>query len=210
MFDVIIPCKSNFDGLQGLVASLVNDPGTREIVVVADGQNAYDRIESFDLPVTLLSVPLASGIHKMWNLGMDAIQGNNRHLAIINDDVSLSDNAISTVVKMLDADPAKGLVTPSQNADDRFEFVETTAFAGYCMVIAKDLVSEWRFDERMMWWYGDNDVIMWVRHTKNRITGLTALCYALGNHSHTIYYDPPPNFNTDIERDSEIYKTKWP
>lgn len=210
LVDAVIPCKSNFDGLVTLVAQLCEDAAVGRIVVVADGEAAFEHIQSLNLPTELLSVPLSIGLHRMWNLGMDAVVTGERHVAIINDDVSLSPGAMSTVARLLDANPQLGLLSPSQDAEHSFELNPTTGFAGYCMVLAKDLAPQWRFDETMMWWYGDNDVIMWVTHTMDRVTALTGWCHALGNRSQTINNDPPPNFHADIANDAKIFMRKWP
>ena len=77
------------------------------------------------------------------------------------------------------------------------------------MVISSDLVDLWRFDEKMMWWYGDVDVIMWTSRIMKRRTGLTGLCHATGNRSHTITTNPPPNFHKDIENDARLFGEKW-
>ena len=77
------------------------------------------------------------------------------------------------------------------------------------MVIAKDLIDEWRFDEEMMWWYGDNDIILWVSKIKGRLTGLSGSAHALNNRSQTIRNDPPPNFQEHINNDARLFKEKW-
>lgn len=207
--DAIIPCKSNFEGLQQLVQQLVDDQSVLNIVVVADGDAARSAIASMHLPIDLLSVSLSAGLHKMWNMGLDRLKHTGRHIAIINDDVSLTPGAMSVVAEILDSNPQLGLVSPSQDPNHSAPLDVTTGFAGYCMVIARDLATQWRFDENMMWWYGDNDVIMWVSKTMGRLTALTGSCHALGNRSHTINTDPPPNFHSDIANDARIYRSKW-
>lgn len=207
--DAIIPCKSNFAGLELLVGQLVDDPAVLDIVVVADGDAARSHIAAMNLPVDLRSVELSVGLHKMWNHGLNRLDGSGRHVAIINDDVSLTPGAMSTVAAMLDANPELGLISPSQDPAHTTPLDVTTGFAGYCMVLARDLAPQWRFDEQMMWWYGDNDVIMWVSKTMGRLTGLTGACHALGNRSHTITTDPPPNFHADIQNDAKLYHAKW-
>jgi hypothetical protein len=208
--DAIIPCKINFDGLAGVVANLVADPSVGEVVIVADGKAAYDEIHRrITHPVTLMQVEESIGLHNMWNMGIRHLRQHDRHLAIINDDVTLSNNAIGIAASLLDRRPELGLISPINDLAVHDEFIGTTGFAGFCMVMAKDLVQEWLFDENMKWWYGDNDVITWVHRVKERGTGFTGLCHAVGNESKTIHMSPPPNFHSDIENDARIYKEKW-
>lgn len=208
--DVIIPCKVNFSGLKSLVEVLLKDPSVGELVVVADGDRARNEIQKLlGDSVVLLSVPESIGLHKMWNMGMDYVIGNGRHIAIINDDVTISHDSMTICSDLLNSRPDIGLVSPCSDTKVTDEFIQTTAFAGFCMVIAKDLAKEWRFDERMMWWYGDNDVITWVHRVKQRKTGWTGLTHAIGNESKTIRTSPPPNFHSDIKNDARLYEEKW-
>lgn len=208
--DAIVPCKINFDGLEALVNNLHSDKGVGEIVVIADGDKAHETITSrITVPMTLLSVPESIGLHVMWNKGIDKVVNNNRHVAIINDDVTISNNSMSIAASLLDKRPDIGLVSPCNDLSVTEEFIQTTGFAGFCMVVNKKLIKEWRFDERMMWWYGDSDIITWVNRVKQMKTGWTGLTHALGNESKTINTSPPPNFHADIIRDGEIYREKW-
>lgn len=208
--NVIIPTKSNVVDLYQLLVDLHKDPKVGEIIVIADGEETYNRllIEA-PVKVTLLKVPLSIGLHTMWNLGMEHVKGRNQHLAIINDDVSLSPGAIGKMCELLDSLPAIGLVTPTDNQSVEDGFIPSTSFAGYCMVLASDLVDEWRFDENMKWWYGDVDVVLWVNKTKKRLTGISGYASATNNRSYTITNDPPPNFHQAIENDARIFHSKW-
>lgn len=208
--NAIIPTKSNIEDLNSLLLNLHEDKNVLEIVVIADGDAAHARLAQHPpVPITLLQVPLSIGLHTMWNLGMDHLKGRSEHLAIINDDVTLSQNAISKVCAILDSRPDIGLLTPTPDIHMTEEFVISSGFAGFCMVLAQDLVDEWRFDENMKWWYGDTDIVMWVNNTKQRLTGISGVASATNNRSYTITNDPPPNFYSDIENDARIYHSKW-
>jgi hypothetical protein len=207
--NVVIPTKCNFTDLTNLVECLLRDSTVKKVVVVADGDQAYETLTIIMPPsVVLLKVPLSIGLHRMWNLGMDEC-GPEDHLAIINDDVCLDENSMSIVESLLNLHSNIGLISPSNDPQCTDEFLGMTGFAGFCMVLNKVLVSEWRFDERMKWWYGDNDVITWVAKTKGMQTGMTGLCHAIGNRSHTISTSPPPNFINDINNDARIFREKW-
>lgn len=208
--DVIIPTKCNDNNLIEMIEVLRRDSSVYDIVVVADGDETFARITpKLDSSVHITKVELSIGLHTMWNLGMNIVQENNRHVAIINDDVSLEEGAVGIVAAMLDADPKLGLVSPSDDANFKDHLQVLSFFPGYCMVLAADLAREWRFDENMKWWYGDNDVINWVSKVAKRITGKTGNTHAVGNKSHTINNYPPPNFQKDIDNDRLIYLSKW-
>ena len=209
--DVIIPTKSNFTGLVNLLDSIKNDPALGQIVIIADGENAYNTLLAISqtYKFDLLSVPLGIGIHKMWNMGMDKVQPNNQHIAIINDDVVLSPNTLSISCDILNNNSDIGLLCPWSDLSFQEYFMPTSSFAGFCMIMPADLVSKWRFDERMKWWYGDDDVKSWVSRVANKKIGITGKCHAIGNMSHTINGDPPPNFHAAVINDEKLYREKW-
>lgn len=208
--DVIIPTKSNFSGLYQLIDSLQGDDSIGEVVVIAHGENAYNTL----LPMspgrfTLLTMSIDHSLHQMWNMGMDYFSKSPNYLAIINDDVVLTDKALDKVATLLFEDPSIGLVSPWSDINFKDKFANTTGFAGFCMVLNNELSKKWRFDERMKWWFGDTDIIRWVSETMKKQTGITGLCHAIGNKSETITKDPPPNFHSEIHNDMLVYHAKW-
>lgn len=208
--DVVIPTKSNFDGLFFLIKQLQADDSVERIVVVADGRDAFKHVASkFGPKMKVFEVDLSIGIHKMWNVGIEYLVNEQNHIAFINDDVSLSDNAMTNVCKFLDEHQDVGLVSPSWTDDMSGEFHEITAFGGFCMCVQSSLIPEWRFDESMKWWYGDNDIISWVTCDKDLKVGVTGLARCSGNNSQTIRNDPPKNFQALINNDARIYHEKW-
>jgi len=209
--DVVIPTKSNFEGLFNLLDSIKNDPVLGQVVIIADGDTAYATLEplSKTYNFVLLQVPLGIGIHKMWNMGMDQVQPNNRHIAIINDDVVLSENALSISCEILENDNTIGLLCPSADITFQEYFTPTSNFAGFCMIMPPELISQWRFDENMKWWYGDDDVKAWVSKIANKRIGITGKCHATGNMSYTVNGNPPPDFLSAVINDEKLYKEKW-
>ena len=209
--DVVIPTKSNFGDLERLIGQLSMDASVGLIVIVCDGPNALKHVSRLiQDKVVIFAVPVGTGIHNMWNIGMDYLQKRNNHIAFINDDVSISENCVSLVAGLIDSDPTLGLVSPCVDNSTTEPFIPSTGFAGFCMFLVRDLVSKWRFDERMRWWYGDVDVICWVSQAENRRTGVTGVASCSGNRSQTIVNDPPPNFQRDIENDARLFAEKWP
>jgi hypothetical protein len=208
--DVVIPTKSNFDGLFRLVNILEQDERVDEIVVVADGPDTFAQLSNkCTAKMKLFSVEMSIGIHRMWNLGIDYLQHKGNHIAFINDDVWIEPNAMSTITDLLNRRPDIGLVSPSWTTDIKDEFHEVTAFGGFCMCVQGSLMKTWRFDEDMKWWYGDNDIITWITCELDLKVGLTGLTKCGGNESHTILNDPPANFQKLIENDARIYHNKW-
>lgn len=76
------------------------------------------------------------------------------------------------------------------------------------MMLAADLAAEWRFDERMKWWCGDDDVLNWVRITKGRTAAICASSRCSDNASWTIQHDPPAGFHATVAEDVRIYQSK--
>jgi len=209
--DVVIPTKSYFLGLKRLVKQLESDNSIENIIIVADGEESLKSILTFEFPdnVKILSVPLSLGIHVMWNIGMDESRGSGNHICFINDDVSVGENCMSIMAGILDRRPEIGLITPNITTEDIGEFMPLNGFAGFCMMLSRELRNDFRFDERMKWWYGDNDIITWVHRVGNKQTGMTGLTSCSENQSYTINNDPPKNFHIDIHEDARIYHEKW-
>lgn len=211
MIDVVIPTKSNTDGLINLMNQLYIDSGVNEIVIIADGSATLERLSELEWPknTRLVAVPLGVGIHVMWNLGMDIVVKNGNHIAFINDDIFLGPECMKIVSDLLDRRPEIGLVTPNYLHQVLGEFHEQVKHGGFCMTLARDLCHEWRFDERMKWWYGDDDIQQWTHKIKNRRVGITGLTTCGGNHSHTITNDAPKDFKIIVENDRQLFKEKW-
>jgi tetratricopeptide (TPR) repeat protein len=220
----IIPTKSNISGALGVISRLQKDPQVETIVVIADGDKAHETYESLlkdKEKVELRKVELGVGIHVMWNIGIDIAKENGTSAAFVNDDVTLGDNCIGTLASLVEYDKQIGLVCPTYDYRkfvDIYQDVETTAngrsdgtggLGGFCMVIPKNLTKEWRFDESMKWWYGDDDVLAWCRLTKKLRAVMTSITRCSGNISATINNDPPPGFADLVREDRRIFIEKW-
>lgn len=219
MAHVIIPTKSNVVGLISLVESLADCSGVDRLTVVTDGPGAYDRIKSLFPDLHLLQVALGAGIHVMWNSAL-AFTEAGQHVAFVNDDVVLTPTTISGLEEALNSYPELGLVCPkyapppvpapyqevASTCGGRYD--GTGGLAGFCMMLAGDLASEWRFDERMKWWCGDDDVLNWVRITRGRKAAIYPGCSCSNNESWTITHDPPSGFHATVAEDLRIYHSK--
>lgn len=211
VIDVVIPTKSYVEGLSRILGQLATDSGVNSIVVVADGYKALETMGALGLPpnARLVAVPLGVGIHVMWNLGMDIVVRNGNHIAFINDDTTISPNCMQVVSDLLDRRPDIGLVTPNYTSHAVPEFQEMVKHGGFCMTLARDLCPEWRFDERMKWWYGDDDIQQWTHRAKGRKVGLTGLSTCGDNCSYTIGNDGPEGFHQLVENDRLLFIEKW-
>ena len=125
--NVIIPFKYHLTGLTRLLydLSLDNDVNNVDkIVIVADGEEAYELLKKVQVSGDVIKtmVPLGSGIHHMWNLGMDIV-GDNGHIAFINDDVELGQHCMRKLSDALSLDPTVGLVCPNYNKEPMMQDV---------------------------------------------------------------------------------------
>lgn len=228
--DVIIPTKSNISGVLKIVENLSNDKAVNEIIIIADGPEAklkLDEIFPFaNIPKTkdifsrikIIEVPLSSGIHHMWNIGLNNACAIN-HILFINDDIEIEKETASTLAAILDTDSSIGLISPVYDNRIVNEIAckvsgangvyGKTGISGACMMLRSSLTNEWRFDENMKWYFGDDDVAHWVEHTKNKNVCLTPLAKSWGNCSWTTQNDPPENFQEITDNDKKFFDAKW-
>lgn len=220
----VIPTKSNLDGLVSVVGQLVGERSVKRIRVVADGDSAFASVRKLLKENDLFKycdffcVPEGSGIHVMWNYGAEKV--SDAHVLYINDDVTFDAGAIDVLSGMLDAHPELGVVCP--NYDGRLiaepyqsvsnacpgRYDGTDGLAGFCFMVRSDIDKDWRFDERMKWYYGDNDIVNWVR-LLGKVAAISATAVMQTNPSWTKTNDPPKDFDKIVENDRIIFEEKW-
>jgi glycosyltransferase involved in cell wall biosynthesis len=220
----VVPSKSNFSGCLSVIEKLVKDPQVKKVVLVADGDKAHEEyskllVDDKFKDVELHKVPLSAGIHVMWNIGAEVASQLGVALALVNDDVTISDTTIGTLASLLAYDKSIGLVCPAydyRKFNDIYQDVRTVCngrydgtggLAGFCMVLDKDI--NWRFDESMKWWYGDNDVLLHVLRVEKKRAVITSLSRCSGNSSATIDNDPPADFVKTVQDDKLKLCIKW-
>lgn len=220
----VIPTKSNLDGLKNTIESLLIDPAVRAVAVVCETREAQRFVietfkEHLDTRVLPISTDEELGIHHMWNTGMSHARPGE-HCLFINDDVSIDGLGVSTMAGFLDINPDVGLICPNYDnrvspeilieTDDtcKGRYDGTGGMGGFCMMLSSDLASSWTFDEKMIWWYGDDDVLHWVR-SRNRKAGILTVARCTQNESWTLVNDPPKNFLRDVENDRLLFEKKW-
>lgn len=220
----IIPTKSNLIGLERVITSLLGDPAVSGIAVICETSEAKSFVinkfkDYMQSRITVMSTDDGLGIQHMWNVGMD-LKHNNDHCLFINDDVELEPLTISSIAGYIDSHNNVGLVCP--NYDDRKTgtvFIDTNmtcrgrydgtgGMAGFCMMLSADLAWQWAFDEKMIWWYGDDDLLNWVV-SQNRKAGIFTPMSISGNSSWTINNDIPKDFDKIVENDRLIFEKKW-
>lgn len=220
LVDVVIPTKSNVDGLERLLETIKQDSSVGTIYVVADGDESRARLESLASDrVVVARSPLSAGIQHMWNVGL-GLADAKRHVMFLNDDVTITSTTCSTLAGQLDLDGSIGLICP--NYDRRYVAGTEEDVVGACgvygkqgvagasMMLRASLASEWRFDERMKWYFGDDDLALWALRSQSMRTVVSGLTSCHGNDSWTIQNDPPVNFKNDTEVDKRIFDEKWP
>ena len=223
MAHVIIPTKSNIDGLSFLIPMLVEDPWVTQLTVVTDGARAWDLLSAHFPDIALhhhINVREGVGIHRMWNEAMEETVGD-QHVLFLNDDVVIEPLTIMGLEQTLNTYPTLGLVCPQytnvpvpepyqpvfETCGSRYD--GTGGLAGFCMMLRSDLAKEWRFDERMKWWCGDDDVMHWVTRVKGLDVGITPYARCTDNDSWTVRHDPPRDLYQVTQRDIRIFQEKW-
>lgn len=220
----IIPTKSNLEGAKYTVQTLLQDPAVTSIAVICEtGEARASIVDSFPAELNSRVIPMSTdeglGIHHMWNVGMD-LRFNDDHCLFINDDTSVDSLGISAMAGFLDSNPDVGLICP--NYDGRRVgqvFIETDTtcrgrydgtggLGGFCMMLSSDLAWNWTFNEKMIWWYGDDDLLNWTRG-RGRKAGIFTPATCSGNESWTINNDPPKGFAKIVENDRLIFEKRW-
>jgi len=217
--NVVIPTKSNFVGLAELIDDLSRDPVVGTICIVADGQNTYDILPEPSDGIIKVMVPEGVGIQKMWNRGIEAV-GRESHIAFINDDVRLEQHCLSSLGHSLDNDPTTGIICPNYTSIDMNEdrrvlntcgsrYDGTGGLAGFAMMLRRDLAKVYSFDEKLTWWYGDDDILLWVIRTMGMRAVIAHQERCHHADSVTIRTNPPADFGRLVAEDREYFLTKW-
>jgi glycosyltransferase involved in cell wall biosynthesis len=223
--NVVIPTKSNFDGLIALLRDLSTDKKVGKICVVADGAGVSKNL--LNLPydvqanesIQFITGEQGKGIQYLWNLGINTV-GRKNHIAFLNDDVRLDGSCISSLCETLDRNKNIGLVCPNYTeikmTEDRQVFDTcrsrydgTGGMAGFAMVLRSELVKAWSFDEGYKWWYGDDDLVNWVNYDTPYQTFISHKAHCIHADSVTIKTNKPENFEQLVDEDKKRFIMKW-
>jgi glycosyltransferase involved in cell wall biosynthesis len=220
----IIPTKSNTGGLLNVISSLLNDPAISKIAVICGSSEVKNFVVGnfkthIGSKILIEITDNELGIQHMWNVGMK-LRPEDDHCLFINDDVEVEYLVVSSMAGYLDHNKEVGLICPnydSRKAENVFvqtvdtckgRYDGTGGLGGFCMMLSADLSSTWSFDESMIWWYGDDDLLNWV-WSRGRRSGIFTPSSCSQNKSWTINNDPPKNFAQIVENDKKIFEKRW-
>ena len=218
----VIPSKSNFDGALKVIESLKSDSQVQEIVLVADGEISYKKYKKLLVKsgVTLTHVPEGSGIQVMWNVGIEIARKNKTALFLVNDDLDLDQDTAGTLSSLLEYNKNISLISAGYDAkpfknpvykvvsNARGVYRQDDGLAGCCMALSSELVEVYNFDERLTWWFGDDDIVNWCEDNAHGVA-VTNLVEYQNNTSYTTKNNPPANFESITKNDQKIFEEKW-
>lgn len=215
----IIPYKGKLAMTQDLVDQLAED----KIPTLALNNGAVEETVSGAISI------LAPGwnIHQMWNRGLKwaAKTHPHAHVAILNNDIRLSEGCLPTIAKFLSSRWDILLCSPNYDGrhlkDREFQHVQgicanrydgTGGIAGFAMVLNNKLASGWRFDTDMQWWFGDADLTYHVgRMTQGQglAVHLTTWVEHLDGGGQTAGDWMDEKWIHLLQADQEIFESKW-
>ena len=210
---VAIPVKDNFLYTQALVTSLIEqgEISPAQIHIYDNGSVDETKAEMESLGVTVIDA-FGWSFHRMWNHALAS--GNGLPVGILNNDIAIGPNFISSMAAALETDKSLAVVCP--NYDDRsgeMNYVAniqagrmdgTGGIAGWAYMIAGDWAQDFRFPEELNWWYGDNVLIdsIVMAGRKCGITGATTVVHLDGG-SRT------GNWTADMVEPDRIWYGQW-
>lgn len=165
---VAIPVKDNLRYTGPLVISLLgqNEVKPNQIFIYDNGSTDETPVAMQSLGVNVID---ANGwrLHQMWNDALEKSAGAS--VAILNNDISIGSNFISSMLKALESDPELAVVCPKyDDRSDEITYVAdiqagrmdgTGGIAGWAYMIPGDWANRFRFPEELTWWYGDNVLV---------------------------------------------------
>lgn len=234
----VIPVKDKLELTTHVVEQLWADPSVSHIIIVDNGSADGGR-GSRSLAVGDEDHPWADddhcmtwvngegmNIHEMWNRGIaEALEydAGITAVAVLNNDLDLGPEAITTCARALVMHPEYAAVCP--NYDGRPMYVGqihptgmeicagrydgTGGLAGFAMVIAADFLTGYRFPEDMTWWYGDNDLVLSVAKAGRKcgIVGGADIVHLDGGGQTGDWMSPEMREVTAADR--EVFLAKW-
>lgn len=215
----VIPYKGHLRMTQRLVDSLEGE-GVPVIVV-----NNGDRTDLVN--ATFYRHMPGTGIHAMWNEGLHTAAKffPGAHVAILNNDVELSNGCLGVLADYLDRRWDVLAVSPNYdgrqqvaNEEDQMvhgisagDYSGEGGIAGFAFALTARFARKWRFDEQMMWWYGDLDMALEVdRLSMRRGLRIHMRCWAthVEGGSKTGEWEDPKMVE-QLAADAAVFKKKW-
>lgn len=219
---VVIPTKG-VGPVRDLVEELL-DQGEAEQVFVMDNGMPKDTRRWLEASnrggkVTVIDTPDV-GIHRMWNLGLQAAQvkATRANIALLNDDIEIGPRFLSglgaalraqwnigAVCANYDGREGTGVLPVAEICAGRYD--GTGGFAGFAFMVRGE--STYLFPEDMKWWYGDND-LMFHHLSRERIIGiaLDVEVTHLDGGSQTGDWEDPEMVK-QLEADRAAFNKRW-
>lgn len=222
MIYTIIPFKDNFFYTKNICEQLKNYQN-----IIIDNGTTCEKTKNYIQDNFLGTVLEGKGlnIHEMWNRGIEkALQNQNcKIIAILNNDIQLSEKALETCTDALQKNENLALVFPGNNLpESQINLVElwhqygkllgAWNMLGYCMILKTDwlLKTKYRFPEKMVYWCGDNDLLLSVI-TSGHQSGFVGGCWVehLNGGGNTGNWEIQEKKEI-IKNDKKLLIEKWP
>jgi GT2 family glycosyltransferase len=149
--------------------------GFDRIFLLNNSSKKMNALEIFN-GVVVINLGRNIGVNPAWNYSMDLAQDLNAHLAILNDDILVKKNFVTSAVKILESDEEAlekiGLVVPCTThemekfkkypfSDHGFNIHGISRREGWCMFLHMNLIPDIeRIPEEMKTFCGDD----WIFH----------------------------------------------
>lgn len=175
----MIPTLGESEHLEGMLDSLLEDPSLDEVWLYLNDIERQWPVHFFERGRRLVLVDADRWpIHRMWNHAIErarcAPQG--AELAILNDDLTLSENMVWRVVGAMRGDPDVWIASPDYRAgalDTKGATLRDVhgvwwrgGIAGFAFVVRADRVPN--VDEQFEWWGGDQDLVLSIERAGGR------------------------------------------
>lgn len=234
----VIPMKDRVDLTSRLVEQLLGSRIDR-IHVIDNGSVTPEAVEWLDgylegeHPVVRISQRPDDGIHEMWNLGAAmalAEFGERTHVALLNNDIEVAPDFLHLLSSGLvehpeymvlggnydGRSPGTAVVETDEICADRYD--GTGGLPGFAFMVRGELFAGgYRFPENMQWWYGDNDLLLSLAHTRAKAPHLASgyragvLTYAHCRHhgAGTARDWTSPEWAPILAADRVAFEEKW-
>ncbi|MEO7430019.1 MAG: hypothetical protein ABIY48_11635 [Acidimicrobiales bacterium] len=214
-----MPVKDNLALTSSLVAQLAEQGGYEAMFVLdngsIDGTAAWLAAHAREYGI----VPVAAEgmcLHRMWNLGVALARAEQLecNVAILNNDLRIGARFLGGLSDALRADERLWAVCPTYD-ERRIEGVahvvstfKRRGLAGFAFMVRGEAFDRLRFEERLTWWYGDDDLVAQIYAQGRRvgIVGGVEVDHVNGG-SQTLRMTPA--VEAAIERDRQVMVAKW-
>lgn len=186
---ITIPHASNQLGLTALLINLQPQLNENDILYIVDNsvnKSGFAIARMFNSHRSIMLVETSGlGLYQSWNAGIDCMLENNQEgILILNDDVLLSQTAISSLKRADSKHLAYTFACPdraynSETISPYFKWYgkptltikDTSWLSGFAFYLKRDCVKQFgKFDERFRVWFGDTEYEDRIKGKIGRIT----------------------------------------